>query len=153
MIDPYILLAPVLLLAIVALLGFVGCGFAPRPQESITIAPDSGPVAGGTSITITGTSSSFAGTPTVNFGTSSNNTVIATATNVVVKIQTMLTANTPPYPSPGEADAWVVYFPSGATTTTTTSSPSYKYVKAPVTLAAESALDIQGGKSVQVNLN
>jgi len=151
MIDPFIFLAPILLLVVVALLGFAGCKFHPGAvAESITITPASGSVAGGTSISITGTNTSFAAPATVNFGTLPN-TINATATNVIVLSQTMLTANTPPSPSPGDVEVWVTYSVSGGTDTTP--SASYTYFKAPVILAAESALDIQGGKSVQVNLN
>ena len=55
MIDPYLLSAPILLLGIVALLRFVGCGFAPRPG---TAAPNLvSATAGNGQVTLTWTES------------------------------------------------------------------------------------------------
>jgi hypothetical protein len=70
MIDPFVLSAPFLLLAIIALLGFVGCLSKPDPPVAqLAIAPNSGPTTGGTQVVITSPGAGFAGNPTVTFGT------------------------------------------------------------------------------------
>jgi hypothetical protein len=90
MIDPFVLLAPVFLLAVVALLRFVACSFQPgqeaQPPTVSTVSPNNGPAAGGTPVMITG--ANFTSGATVTFGT-------AAATNVVVMSTTQITATTP----------------------------------------------------------
>src|SRR6266550_871467 len=107
MFDLFLLLTPILLLGIVALLGFVGCGFQPTAVEDISITPASGPLAGGTPITVSG-STNFSGTPTVSFGNRQTLTVTATSPNVTVASSTELIATTPPSTSAGNDDVWVV---------------------------------------------
>ncbi len=51
MIDPYVLLAPILLLGIIAALGFVGCTFH-HGVAPLGISPSSGSTTGGTIVTI-----------------------------------------------------------------------------------------------------
>ncbi len=64
----------------------VGTGGAPAAPTVITISPNNGPAAGGTSVTITGTG--FLAGASVTFGTTA-------ATNVVVVSSTSITAATP----------------------------------------------------------
>ena len=103
MIDSFVLLTPILLLGIIALLGFVGCDrvfglveVKSNPQIS-SIDPASGTPNGGTAVTITG--SDFEQTPTVTFGGTA-------ATNVTFDSQTQLSATTPQH-SPATVDVVV----------------------------------------------
>jgi len=150
MFDLFLLLTPILLLGIVALLGFVGCGFQPTAAEDISISPASGPLAGGTSVTISGSNTNFSGAPTVNFGNRQTLTVTATAPSATLVSSTQLTATTPPSTSAGNVDVWVVYtYQSG---TDATGAATFTYY-APVSLATESALDNAGAKTIQTTLN
>jgi hypothetical protein len=97
MIDSFVLLAPILLLGIIALLGFVGCLSKPDPPVAqLAIAPNSGPTTGGTQVVITSPGAAFAGSPTVTFGSSPDPTVNATQVTVI-DTNTMM-AVTPAYP-------------------------------------------------------
>ena len=94
MIDLFVLLTPILLLGVVALLGFAGCGFHPRVDAGpISISPTSGVSSGGTTVTITG---QYAGIPSnamVTFGESASDTpvpitIMGTAPSQSVTAQT-----------------------------------------------------------------
>lgn len=91
MMDLFVLLTPILLLAVVALLGFVGCNqvFGINPTilgiEVDSLIPDFGPSSGGTPVQIVG--SNFTGADVVTFGG-----VNATQFNVVSDAQINATA-------------------------------------------------------------
>jgi hypothetical protein len=98
MIDSFVLLAPILLLGIIALVGFVGCLSKPDPPVAqLAISPNSGPTTGGTQVVITSPGAAFAGNPTVTFGSSPDPTVNATQVTVI-DTSTMM-AVTPAYPT------------------------------------------------------
>ncbi len=112
-------------------------------QPTVTgINPDNGPVAGGTSVTITGTN--FTGATAVNFGTTA-------ATNVTVVSGTTITATSPAAGGPGPVDVTVTT-PSGTSpinrpadvfTYTTASSPT-------VTGINPNSGPVAGGTSVTI---
>ncbi len=105
MTDAFLFLTPVLLLGIVALLGFIGCLSKPSPPVGvISISPSSGPTAGGTAVTIAGPGEDFGNNIKVKFGTPPNEAdVPGTASS-----QTVMTATTPSH-SAGSVDIEVDY--------------------------------------------
>jgi hypothetical protein len=114
MIDSFVLLAHILLLGIIALLGFVGCLSKPDPPVAqLAIAPNSGPTTGGTQVVITSPGAAFAGNPTVTFGSSPDPAV--NATQVTVIDTNTMTAVTPPYPVANQVNVTTKYTGSGGT--------------------------------------
>jgi hypothetical protein len=120
-IDSFVLLTPLLLLGVVALLGFVGCFFKPNPPVGrISISPTSGPTAGGTPVTITDENSIFASNAKVKFGSSPDQ---AEVPGTVVS-KTVLTAVTPAHASgpvtvevdyqDSDGDDWKDVLPDGS---------------------------------------
>lgn len=113
MIDSFLLFTPILLLAIVALLGFVGCNWVfgihetvlSVPPEIGSIQPAFGSPAGGTAVTITG--AKFVATPTVAFGGTAGTVQSATDSEIDV---------TTPAHTPGLVDV-VVTNPDGESDT------------------------------------
>jgi hypothetical protein len=103
MIDLFVILTPILVLGIIALLGFVGCdqvfGLKPvDPRISVdAVFPDSGTPAGGTNVVIAG--SEFQAGCTVTFGGNP-------ASNIVVLNDKKITAVTPQH-SAGLVDVTV----------------------------------------------
>jgi hypothetical protein len=101
MMDAFIFLAPVLLLAIVALVGLAGCSFHSSPDLNLPsisppLSPQSGSAAGGDSVTING--GNFVNNDTVTFGgVAATVTSLATGSIVV----------TTPAHSPGAVDVVV----------------------------------------------
>lgn len=113
MIDPFVLLTPILLLVIIALLGFLGCdrvlGLAPiivNPPQIFSIMPTSGTPLGGDTVTINGVS--FSSPPSVTFGTTG-------AVSVTFVNSSQITAITPQH-SPGKVDVTVTN-PNGSAST------------------------------------
>ena len=105
MIDLFLLLTPLLLLGVVALLGFAGCRFVPNADVgSITINPTSGPTAGGTTITITGSDPEFISDITVLFGESPDDVPVP----ATIVSKTQVTAVTPAHAA-GYVDVKVFY--------------------------------------------
>ncbi len=103
-----------------------------------SVAPGSGPAAGGTSVTITG--SAFTGATAVHFGANA-------ATGVVVNSATSITA-TAPSGSAGTVDVTVTT-PGG--TSATSASDHFTYIAAPaVASVAPSAGPAAGGTSVTI---
>src|SRR5215469_2393811 len=99
MVDTFILLTPILLLGVIALLGFVGCNqvfgldntVLLLPVKIGAITPDTGATAGGTQVTIAGTG--FQANATVTFDG-------LDATNLVIGIDgAAIICNTPAHPS------------------------------------------------------
>jgi IPT/TIG domain len=122
MIDLFLLLTPILLLGVVALLGFAGCGFHPREATSISIAPNSGTTLGGTPVTISLQGDTFLSNVTVKFAAVSVPATITGATTV--------TANTPAEGA-GSVDVEVDY--QGPYDASTASLPDgFTYVAPPV---------------------
>ncbi len=111
MIDAFVILTPILLLGVIALLGFVGCNQVFGIKETglamtVTgVSPASGPTQGGQQVVVTG--SSFASNPKVTFGGAA-----ATVTNAASGI---IVVQTPPHGS-GAVDV-VVTNPDGNTGT------------------------------------
>jgi hypothetical protein len=112
MIDSFILLAPILLLGVVALLGFIGCYHAGqfKGDTSATISPVSGPTAGGTLVTVTGgVITPDASDPAVNiivkFGTPPDEADVPGTFLSGVSF----TANTPPH-APGAVSVELDYY-------------------------------------------
>src|SRR5258708_13341123 len=72
MMDAVVILSPILLLGVIAVLGFVGCNWAFGISQTgllmtVTgVSPSSGPTQGGQQVIVTG--SSFDSNPTVTFG-------------------------------------------------------------------------------------
>jgi hypothetical protein len=92
---------------------------APPPAPAVTsVSPTSGPTAGGTTVTITGTN--LTGATAVNFGT-------ASATNVTVVSDTTVTATSPA--GTGAVDITVTV--PGAGTSTTNANDQYTYTATP----------------------
>jgi len=126
MIDAFVLLTPVLLIGVIALLGFVGCNqiFGIEPTElelEVTgVSPTSGPTQGGQQVIVTG--SQFDQSPTVTF-----DGVAATVTNASPNI---IVVQTPPHGS-GAVDI-VVTNPDGNTGTLHSTDPVH-YTYAAVT--------------------
>jgi len=90
MFDLFLLLTPLFVLGVVALLGFAGCSFQPRVVGLNSISPNTGPVTGGTSVTITGVEGDeFASNATVTFD--------GAVVPGTVQSQTVITAVTPPH--------------------------------------------------------
>ena len=102
MVDPFIFLAPLFLLAVVSLLGLTGCLSKPTPQGSPvpSITPPLNPVwgysAGGASVTIYG--AKFTDGDTVTFG--------GVAASVTSLSDSVMVVTTPPH-SPGGVDVVV----------------------------------------------
>jgi hypothetical protein len=93
MIDAFVLLTPFLLLGIVALFGFVGCGYiygvTPAPAiQANQVIPDTGPSAGGTAVRILG--SNLTGVDQLTFGG-------IDAASFMVISDTEIDATTPPH--------------------------------------------------------
>jgi hypothetical protein len=103
MMDAFVLLTPILVLAVVALLGFVGCNqvFGNNATtlgiEVNNLIPDFGPSAGGTFVEIVG--SNFLGADVVTFNG-------VNATQFTVIDDTLINATTPSNP-PGQASVVV----------------------------------------------
>jgi hypothetical protein len=77
MIDLFILLTPILLLGVVALLGFAGCTFhANEDVETFIISPTFGVATGGTAVTITGAYAGFQSNASVLFGESASDVAV-----------------------------------------------------------------------------
>lgn len=110
MIDSFLIWTPVLLIAVVALLGFVGCLTTPSPPPgSITISPTSGPTAGGTAVTIMGPGDDFGSNATVKFGSAPNDADVPGT----IMSSAVITAVTPTHAA-GEVSVEVDYnFPGG----------------------------------------
>ena len=125
-----------LLLAIVAL-GATPAGIVLAVAPTVTsVSPNSGPTAGGTSVTITGTN--LTGATSVTFGG-------ASATNVVVTNSTTITAKTPAHAA---GAVTVTVTTSGGTGSKTS---AYTYVAPPtVTSVSPSSGTIAGGTSVTI---
>ena len=87
-----------------------------------SLSPSSGPAAGGTAVTITGTG--FTGASAVDFGT-------AAATNVTVNSSTQITATSPPGTAGTAVDVTVIG-PGG--TSATGSADKYSYLSVQETL-------------------
>jgi hypothetical protein len=103
-----------------------------------SVSPNAGPVAGGQTVTITGTA--FTGAPEVDFGT-------AVATNIVVVDTTHLTA-TAPANAGGTVDVRVT---TDGGTSATSGADHYTYAAAPtVTSVSPSAGRRSGGQSVTI---
>jgi hypothetical protein len=109
---------------------------AVRPTV-ISVAPNSGPTSGGTSVTITGTN--FLGATVVTFGGGA-------ASNVVVVNDTTITAVTPPFGGPNKVDVSVTT-PEG----TGTGAQLFTYVAAPtVSSVTPNSGPTGGGTSVTI---
>ncbi len=106
MIDLFVLLTPILLLAVVALLGFAGCGFHPSEDVGmISIAPTSGVSSGGTTVTVTGQYATILSNAMVTFGEASSDTPVpATIANMGLSV----TAQTPAHAA-GTVDVILTY--------------------------------------------
>lgn len=111
MIDTYVALSPILLLMVVALIKFIGCGFSPTPSNPIvkTIEPASGSCAGGqvTGKHVTITVSGFSDPVSVTFDG------IDASAGMLMNSQTIL-ASPPPH-EPGTVDVTVTEGSSNAT--------------------------------------
>jgi hypothetical protein len=130
MIDTFVLLTPFLLLAVIAIFGFVGCGFQDgSANESLTASPPSGPITGGTAITITGSNSDFTSNAVLTFG-SSPNAVIADPATVKITSSTTLNAVTPAYPLAQAIDLNVTYTNSRGQSDSASGSLAFTYTKA-----------------------
>jgi len=104
MIDSFIFLSPILLLGVVALLGFVGCLSKPAPPIGIvTISPASGPSTGNTPVTITGMGEIFNDSVAVKFGSPPNESDVP-ATRVNDNVVTAVTPMHAAGPVAVEAD-------------------------------------------------
>jgi hypothetical protein len=92
MVDSFLLWTPILLVGVVALLGFVGCLTKPSPPVGlITISPASSPTAGGTAVVITGPNEDFGSNATVKFGSPPNDADVPGT----IMSSTVMTAVTP----------------------------------------------------------
>ena len=111
------------------------------PPVAVTgISPSSGPLAGGSTVTITGTG--FSGASTVDFGT-----VAATGVNVVNS--TTLTATVPASASAGTVDV-TVSTPAG--TSAATSADRYTYIAPPVVAGiSPNSGSASGGNTVTIS--
>ena len=113
--------------------GFTYTSAAPPAVSSIS--PSTGPIAGGTSVTITG--SAFTGATAVTFG--------GTSAAFTVNSATQITATTPAHAAGGVTIA--VTTPNG----TSSSGPTYTYVAAPtVTSLSPTSGPAAGGTSVTI---
>jgi hypothetical protein len=159
MIDSFIVLTPVLLLVIVAIFGFVGCGFTHGSAAgAITLNPLNGLSLGGTQLTITGQGCDFVTISQVTFSDASGFSAIATNLGVPVNTATQgeqtLTCNTPPYAgtfSGGNAlvTVQVDYIDgSGTSKSVSTSDPDGFTYLAPVTHVQTVAAGATGGKTI-----
>jgi hypothetical protein len=129
MIDAFVLLTPILLLAILALLGFVGCNQVFGLNETIpaidlnTIMPSSGPVQGGTPVTITG--AQLTGVTAVNFGAAP-----AVLRSDVMNSDVVLNVYTSMSKSAGVVDVTVIKTDSHGNPTYTATKPNaYTYIQ------------------------
>jgi hypothetical protein len=96
MIDLFVLLTPILLLGVVALLGFAGCSFHPNEDvETFTISPTVGVSTGGTAVTITGAYAGYQSNASILFGESP--TDVPVPGTIVGGIT--ITAQTPAHPA------------------------------------------------------
>jgi hypothetical protein len=122
MIDAFVLWTPILLLGVVALLGFVGCLTKPSPPVgSITISPTSGPTAGGTTVVITGPNEDFGSNATVKFGSAPTDADVPGT----IMSSTVMSAVTPAHAA-GEVDVEVDYdLPHGDSTSAILPNGSY----------------------------
>lgn len=117
MVDWFVLLTPIFLLAVIALLGFIGCNQVFDLEETqlqleVTgVSPTSGPTQGGQQVVVTG--SSFDTSPTVTFG-GAEATVTQASSGILV-------VQTPPHSS-GDVDV-VVTNPDGNTGTLLSTAP------------------------------
>jgi hypothetical protein len=126
MIDGFVLLTPILVLAIVALLGFVGCdrvfGLGDVHSPSLApnnINPNKGPTKGGQTVTISGTGLGSA--KTVDFG--------GAQSSVSSPTDSMITVTTPQVSSGGVVDVTVISSDtdSNGNPLTATLSQAYTY--------------------------
>jgi len=117
MVDAFVLLTPILLLGVIALLGFIGCNqvFGIEDTEvkvEVTaVSPSSGPTQGGQQVVVLG--SSFDTNPTVTFGGAEATVTQASAGIIVVQT---------PAHSSGDVDV-VVTNPDGNTGTLLSTAP------------------------------
>jgi hypothetical protein len=152
MIDLFVLLTPLLLLGVVALLGFAGCVFhAGSEANSLTVSPSSGTVDGGTMVTISADEGTFGSNVTAAFG----NAPAVPATYVIGSDYAQVTATTPPQQSAGAVDVTVDYLdPSGQSGSIETDQ-AFTYNLLPVTPLQPPALTNQpvGNSSVSATLN
>jgi len=136
MIDLFVLLTPLLLLGVVALLGFAGCVFhAGSVGNSLTCNPPSGPIEGGTPVTITAEEGTFGSNVTATFG----NAQPVPATYVVGSDYAQVTATTPPQQSAGPVTVKVNFvYPPGSPLGTdfgdVETDQAFTYTNPPVTL-------------------
>src|SRR5580704_14061136 len=108
MIDLFVLLTPILLLGVVALLGFAGCQFtANQDAGTISISPTSGLSSGGTAVTITGQNATIQSNAMVTFGEASTDTPVP-ATIVGTPPSLSVTAQTPAHAA-GSVDVILTY--------------------------------------------
>ncbi len=108
MIDLFVLLTPILLLGVVALLGFAGCGFHPSVDAGpISISPTSGVSSGGTTVTVTGQYANIPSNAMVTFGESASDTPVPT-TIVGTAPSLSVTAQTPAHAA-GAVDVILTY--------------------------------------------
>jgi hypothetical protein len=108
MIDLFVLLTPILLLGVVALLGFAGCGFHPNQDTGmISISPTSGLSSGGTDVTVTGQYASLQSNVMVTFGETASDTPVP-ATIVGTAPSQSVTAQTPAHAA-GAVDVILTY--------------------------------------------
>jgi hypothetical protein len=89
------ILTPILLLAVIAVLGFVGCGFQPGVASSVSLDTTDGLAFGGTMVTVTGSGTDFETVNSVVFSDSSG--FSANATGVSTPSGQIFTLLTPPY--------------------------------------------------------
>jgi hypothetical protein len=138
MIDLFVLLTPLLLLGVVALLGFAGCSFhagEAADTYALNINPSSGPLAGNTTVTITAEDTS--GTTPVPAQLFGSNVTVAfgslTAVPASITDETTVTDVTPASPTAGAVDVTVTYdYPGQSTSSSITQSGGFTYNPAPV---------------------
>jgi hypothetical protein len=159
MIDLFVLLTPLLLLGVVALLGFAGCSFHAGAADTygLTINPNSGPVTGNTPVTITAMDTSdtppqptqvFGSSVTVTFGSAAP--VPASITD-----QTTVTTTTPPNPIPGPVDVTVSFqYPGGSITGSIEQDGGFTYNQLPPLTPLQAAVTSQpvGSKTASASL-
>lgn len=145
MIDAFVLLTPILVLAILALFAFIGCDavlhFEPVhvPSPTVTtVTPSFGPSAGGTPVKIFG--SNLSGVDSVTFGG-------ADATNISVVSDSEVDVTTPPH-APGQVDVVVTNTPNS---TSGTGSGLYTYNAIGFVQTQSAALP--GNPPISVTLN
>ena len=93
MIDLFVLLTPILLLGVVALLGFAGCGFHPSEDAGmLSISPASGLSSGGTAVTVTTQYGNIQSNAMLTFGESASDTPVPAT---IADMGQSVTAQTP----------------------------------------------------------